>query len=628
MTRPMSVGLTAAVSATVSAAVFLATPALAQVPAVVPYQGYLTQDGEAVDDTLTMTFRLYASPDGPDVVWQEERPVEVVDGAFYVYLGMFQAIAGALEGGQGRYLGVSIEGEGEASPRQALGSVPYALHAASARDAELLGGYAADDFATEDWVFQYVRGLGYATEAWVRQQNYLSGDVLDGYASEEWVREQGYATEEWIGEQGYADAEALADYASEQWVRDQGYASEAWVGEQGYLSAGALDGYASEQWVRDQGYLGADALAGAVEGLLDGYASEQWVRDQGYVSAAALEDYASEQWVRDQGYLGADALDGYASEQWVRDQGYASEAWVAEQGYLGADALAGALDGLLDGYASEQWVRDQGYLTGDALNGYVTTAALDARGYVSGDALDARGYLTAGDLGGYVTTAALDARGYVSGDALDARGYLTGDDLDARGYLTADDLDGYVTTAALDARGYVTEADLGDYASAADLAALAAEVASLRDRLGGPYVLGRSNQTSGGRFTFGGQNGAAAAHAMCQASYPGEASAHLCTPGEVMQAISTGRYNAQGVIDDVATWTIADNAYGVARGNGSLHNTCQNLLYNSADASSGTRLTVDLNYQSQGGGGGVTGRLVRIDQDIACNTSMPVLCCR
>ncbi|MEZ4433771.1 MAG: hypothetical protein R3F65_15295 [bacterium] len=230
----------------------------------------------------------------------------------------------------------------------------------------------------------------------------------------------------------------------------------------------------------------------------------------------------------------------------------------------------------------------------------MSTAALDARGYVTTAALDARGYLRAGDLDGYVTTAALDARGYVSTAALDARGY--------------------VTTAALDAR---------DYATSAQVAALAVELNALRGQVGGrAYLLGRSNQTSSGRFSFGGRNGLRAATAMCQATYVNEPTAHFCTASEVTQAIISGSFDGGAVFDGVATWTIGDNAYSAARGSRSLGATCENLLYNSADVANGTRLTVRMNYQSPGNGGGVRGDIVLIEQEVACNTTMPVLCCR
>ena len=56
----------------------------------------------------------------------------------------------------------------------------------------------------------------------------------------------GYATQAWVQEQGY-----LSQHQSLS-----GYATEAWVGQQGYLSQHqSLEGYATQTWVGQQGYL-------------------------------------------------------------------------------------------------------------------------------------------------------------------------------------------------------------------------------------------------------------------------------------------------------------------------------------------------------------------------------------
>jgi hypothetical protein len=86
------------------------------------------------------------------------------------------------------------------------------------------------------------RGL---TEERVRE---IVQEMLEGYATEEWVKDQGYATEEWVEDQGYA---------TEEWVEDQGYATEEWVQEQ-------LEDYATKDWVEDK---------------LVGLATEDWVED-------------------------------------------------------------------------------------------------------------------------------------------------------------------------------------------------------------------------------------------------------------------------------------------------------------------------------------------------------------
>ncbi len=594
-----------ALRALVAAALFalLAAPAAAQVPDVLPYQGYLTNDaGMPQDQEVSLTFRLYADGDSPSALWTETWDVIPEGGVFYVYLGMIESLAGVMGSGEVRYLGVSVGDEGEATPRQRVGSVPYAMMANSAIS---IGGLTVDDFATQADLAGYARWdvlgergyvtvanldeRGYATEQWVRDQAYLTEDDiadidvdLTGYATEQWVRDQGYTDEEWVrgyvGEQGYLGAAALDGYATEQWVRDQGYTDQDWVrgyvGEQGYLGAAALDGYATEQWVRDQGYTDQDWVRGYVGEQLGGleYPSEDWVRT----------------YVGEQGYVRADALEAYATEEWV--MGY-----VGEQGYLRADAL--------NGYATEQWVRDQGYLTGAALNGYATEQWVRDQGYVTDAALDARGYATVA----YVDT------------------------------LRADVSRTYVTNAALDARGFITAAALADYATTAGVeaadAALDARITAIEEalgRLGGAFLLGRSNQTSNGRFSFNGQTGMRAANEMCRSTYPNEPTAHFCSPDEVFRAVSTGAMtaNARVAADSLWTWTVSHESDTNNRNNNSLHGNCQNLMYNSGDASDGTRIMIDFDYRSAGNGGGITGDVVRLGRNVGCGTTSPVLCCR
>lgn len=289
------------------------------------------------------------------------------------------------------------------------------------------------------------------------------------------------------------------------------------------------------------------------------------------------------------------------------------------------------------------------------LDGYVTdeelAAALAGLGdtYVTIEDIDARNYVNEGDLENYVTNNQLDARleNYIDGDELAAAiaNFITEADLVA--YLENNN---YVQDADLDAlrdrisanEDAIAANRVDIDANRADIDANEAAIDALRDRVdaleaqiagiadaGQPYVLGRSAQTSNGRFTFGGVNGIKAAHAMCVASFPNDPTAHFCSTNEVQQAMAAGRYSADNAaaFDNVATWTVSQVSAG-DRGNNGLFQTCQNLMYNSADNSSGVRLTVDIDYQSAGNGGGVTGDIVRIEQQIGCGQNMPVLCCR
>ncbi len=59
---------------------------------------------------------------------------------------------------------------------------------------------------------------GYATEDWVKNQKYLTEHVnLDGYATEDWVKNQGYLKE----------YQSLDGYATEKWVNEQNFITDA-----------------------------------------------------------------------------------------------------------------------------------------------------------------------------------------------------------------------------------------------------------------------------------------------------------------------------------------------------------------------------------------------------------------
>jgi len=178
----------------------------------------------------------------------------------------------------------------------------------------------------------------------------------------------------------------------------------------------------------------------------------------------------------------------------------------------------------------------------------------------------------------------------------------------------------------------VDGAHASSFASSGDIASLNAQISALQTQINNlqtPYILGRSAQTSNGRFSFGGQNGIRAANAMCVSSFPSTPSAHLCTLSELQRAIAANSYDSgnAATFDNLNTWSANTIEASNTRTSG-LTNTCQGLMYNSADNASGTRVSVDLGYTSTGNGGGVTGDVVKVDINIGCGSNMPVLCCR
>jgi len=130
--------------------VLVAPAALASVPDFVTYSGRLT-DGTAwgQSTTLDLTFRVYGSADGDDLLWQKEYPgLAVEDGYFSVLLGdgdnpdtpeveTDYNVTGIFAANDETWITVCI-GEFpcvstfDLSPRQQIGSVPYAIRSTNA----------------------------------------------------------------------------------------------------------------------------------------------------------------------------------------------------------------------------------------------------------------------------------------------------------------------------------------------------------------------------------------------------------------------------------------------------------------------------------------------------------------
>ncbi len=103
----------------------------AQIPHTISYQGVLTDNkGNLVPDgNVSLTFRLYNASEGGDTLWQETRHVAVSKGIFNVVLGSVEPLN--LPFDQEYWLGITIEGNNELTPRSALTASPYSLNSHS-----------------------------------------------------------------------------------------------------------------------------------------------------------------------------------------------------------------------------------------------------------------------------------------------------------------------------------------------------------------------------------------------------------------------------------------------------------------------------------------------------------------
>jgi hypothetical protein len=104
--------------------------ALAGVPAHMPVQGYLTDaSNTAVNGTVQIQFQIYSAATGGTAIYSETQAVAVDHGSLTVYLGSNVPLDMKLFRGGSAFLGITIQGEAEMSPRLELATVPFAAYA-------------------------------------------------------------------------------------------------------------------------------------------------------------------------------------------------------------------------------------------------------------------------------------------------------------------------------------------------------------------------------------------------------------------------------------------------------------------------------------------------------------------
>ena len=100
----------------------------AEIPKTMNYQGYLkNSSGEQINDTITIKFSIWdVETGGQAALWTETLSVEVENGIYSVILGQNTPLN--LPFDVPYYLGITVGTDEEMTPRQPLGSVPYALN--------------------------------------------------------------------------------------------------------------------------------------------------------------------------------------------------------------------------------------------------------------------------------------------------------------------------------------------------------------------------------------------------------------------------------------------------------------------------------------------------------------------
>ncbi|MBI4705087.1 MAG: hypothetical protein HY744_28605 [Deltaproteobacteria bacterium] len=117
-----------------AALLLLAQQASAAVPGTITHQGrlYDAKTNEPVEGEIGVSFAIYENQISPASIWIESHPVTFESGYFAVELGSKMKFPPGTFDGSTRYLGITIAGDSEMTPRAPIGSVPYALVAGDA----------------------------------------------------------------------------------------------------------------------------------------------------------------------------------------------------------------------------------------------------------------------------------------------------------------------------------------------------------------------------------------------------------------------------------------------------------------------------------------------------------------
>ena len=127
----------------------------ADVPQMINYQGKLTTaSGGCLNDTVQMTFTIYADSLGVSDEWSEtQAEVVVKEGIFNVLLGSVDTIPSAVFDGNIKYLGVQVGADPEMTPLKPMVSVPYAFRTGSVQSLDIVNEPGVAAFSGPYYLF-------------------------------------------------------------------------------------------------------------------------------------------------------------------------------------------------------------------------------------------------------------------------------------------------------------------------------------------------------------------------------------------------------------------------------------------------------------------------------------------
>ena len=125
---------------TIVAVLALFATASAQIPKTISYQGVLAaSDGTLVPNgNHNLTISLYESPSGGSAVYTENHTVAIVNGIFNAIIGSITTLPASVKFDRAYYMGVSVDGGAELTPRTPMTAAPYAMNALHADVADAL----------------------------------------------------------------------------------------------------------------------------------------------------------------------------------------------------------------------------------------------------------------------------------------------------------------------------------------------------------------------------------------------------------------------------------------------------------------------------------------------------------
>ena len=142
------------------------TVLFADVPALIDYQGRLTDDaGDPVNGNVSIEFKIYADSTGGAALWTETQTVSVSEGLFQVSLGEVTTLDLTFED-DAHWLGINVSADGEMTPRTRITSVAYAINAGDVKGNDIhpgtvsIDGYGAVINSSGEWTGEAIPTSG------------------------------------------------------------------------------------------------------------------------------------------------------------------------------------------------------------------------------------------------------------------------------------------------------------------------------------------------------------------------------------------------------------------------------------------------------------------------------------